>query len=194
MPRHSAHRGTSKKEYVGNKTEKLMIPRTLLKAGSDTSRITLTLHVIAGLITVQNTWRTTYYVVTALVGFCFIFIFFTMPATSFRRNTTHRSPRVLTGTRHDADAAQLAEKEAVSQVESAYPPLRKTSGKKSYKETFRIWNVTYVDEGLLKIFIRAWRVFLLPTVLWSTVVAELAVGFLIAVTTKFASAFQRAYG
>lgn len=150
-------------------------------------------NVIAGLITINYTWRTTYYVTTALVGLFFVLMVFTMPETSYKRNPAVLPTRVVPDT---ADQTELDFSEKgldLSQIES-YQSFRVSGNKTTYWESLRVFNGVYVDESLLKIFVRPFGVLLLPGVFWSTMVTAVSVGVVIAVNTNIGSAFQIVYG
>jgi MFS family permease len=148
-------------------------------------------NVIAGLVTIHYTWRTTYYVTTALVGLFFVLMFFTMPETSFKRRPTHTPNHVMPDTKSTSEIGTSEKGMDISHIESYQSRSR---NKKTYVEQLRIFNGSYVDEPLLKIFIRPFGVLLLPPVFWSTMVTAGSVGFLIAVNTNIGSAFQMVYG
>lgn len=150
-------------------------------------------NVIAGLITIHHTWRTTYYVTTALVGLFFVLMFFTMPETSFKRNPFDMPTRVVPDTKDRPEIDPSEKGMDISHIES-YRSIRIGGNKKTYVEQLRIFNGVYVDEPLLKIFLRPFGVLLLPPVFWSTMVTAVSVGFLIAVNTNIGSAFQMVYG
>ncbi|KAF2631524.1 hypothetical protein BU25DRAFT_437279 [Macroventuria anomochaeta] len=119
--------------------------------------------IIAGLISINNGWRAIYWVATALIGSCTLFVIFTFPMAMYLRD--------------------VAASSAVAQDEK----------KRSYVSSLRIFSSTYTQESLLMLFIRPVAFIILPQVLWGTLVMSGTIGFLIAITSNFAPAFETAY-
>lgn len=150
-------------------------------------------NVITGLITIHHDWRTAYYVSTALIGFCFVLMVFTMPETSFNRATSDTSIQFNSGPNEKSSVSLSEEKgEDLSRIQT-YQLRRPTGNKKSYVQELALFNGTFSSEPLLKIFIRPFGVILLPPVFWATMVTSVAVGFVVAVNTNIGGAFQVAY-
>ena len=146
---------------------------------------------IAGLITIHLHWRYIYYISTALIGCCTILIFFTLPETQYRRSTVAQDVSeqktvedCAAGSKDEADA-EIAHSEFVS----APQPKRRT-----FVQELRIFTGSYTDESVLKLFIRPIVLLALPPVLWATLVMSVTIGFLVAITSNFASAFSTVYG
>ncbi|KAK5132327.1 hypothetical protein LTR08_009162 [Meristemomyces frigidus] len=129
--------------------------------------------IIAGLITIHNDWRYIYYVATALIGALTVLVIFTMPETSYIRQ---RSGAAGTYT------------SATVEPESQRP------GKRSYLTSLKLYQGNLTSESLWRIFLRPIVMLALPPVLWATLVMSVTIGFLVAITSNFASAFAEAYG
>ncbi|OBT85854.1 hypothetical protein VE02_06087 [Pseudogymnoascus sp. 03VT05] len=137
------------------------------------------------LITIHNTWRTIYYVATALIGALILLVFFTFPETSYNRD-----PSMV----NNSEASLEQEKPGFSgeHVESESIPA--TPKRKSYLQELKIYSGTYTSEKLSHLFIRPLALIILPPVLWGSLVMSVTIGFLVAVTSNVASAYNTAYG
>lgn len=150
--------------------------------------------ILSGLITIHNNWRVIYYVTAGLVGLLLLVIFFTMPETAYNR--------VLDDSSSEDNIETLApvvdEDAKIAQVESG--SVERTSArqlvgqKRTYIQSLRVTTGTYTTESLVRVFIRPVLLLCLPSVLWATLVISVAVGFFIAISTNFATAFQQVYG
>lgn len=146
--------------------------------------------ILSGLITIHNDWRTIYYVATALIGALTLLVFFTMPETSF-----NRSPVNVPTPLHEPSKLYEERKSATSHhsnVETGerLPPPKK----RTYAQNLRIFNGTLTKESILKIFVRPIAFLILPPVIWATLVMSVTIGFLVAISSNFASAFSEVYG
>jgi hypothetical protein len=123
-----------------------------------------------------------------LIGCCTILIFFTLPETEFRRSRAAANEveeeTIETEPKDEGDA-EIAH----SEVASVPRPKRRT-----WVQELRIFTGSYTDESLLKLFIRPIVLLTLPPVLWATLVMSVTIGFLVAITSNFASAFSTVYG
>lgn len=75
--------------------------------------------------------------------------------------------------------------------------VQQTTGngkKRSYLSSLSLYNGIYTRESLLKLFFRPVVLLLLPPVLWATLVMSVTIGFLVAISSNFATAFQSTYG
>lgn len=150
--------------------------------------------IVAGLISIHNGWRTIYWVATALIGTCTLFVIFTFPETIYLRDAA-ASREVA---QHDSTTLDLESKGPVtSQIDDTSASTTTTANipeKRSYASSLRIYSGTYTQESLLKLFIRPTAFLILPQVLWATLVMSGTIGFLVAITSNFAPAFATAYG
>lgn len=121
--------------------------------------------ILSGIITHNLGYRYIYYIATALIGFLTIVVFFTMPETSYIRNPI-----------------------ATPSSEDTTPP------KRSYIAGLKFYTGTYTSESFWKLFMRPVIMLLLPPVIWATLVMSVTIGFLVAITSNFASAFSTTYG
>ncbi|KAL7818083.1 major facilitator superfamily domain-containing protein [Trichoderma aethiopicum] len=136
--------------------------------------------VISGLITINHTWRTIYQVGAALVGFVLLALLLTVPETSYSR------------TNDDASLAlDVADDAATTSTTQGGP----TSSKKmSYVESLFVFKAAGTSENLLKMMVRPFGLIILPPVLWSALALSVTIGFLVAVSSNSASAFNVTYG
>lgn len=134
--------------------------------------------IISGLITIDHSWRYIYYVATALIGGLTIVVFFTMPETSYNRSPVNVA----------SDLSETAEK----LDEGATHPDRQHI-KRTYKQNLKLFNGRFTNESFWKLFIRPVTMLILPPVLWAVLVMSVTIGFLVAITSNFASAFSDTY-
>ncbi|GLA73525.1 hypothetical protein AtubIFM55763_004450 [Aspergillus tubingensis] len=135
--------------------------------------------IISGLVTINHSWRVIYWVGCALVGALWIVVVFFFPETAFRRTD-------------NADDQYNTQKHA-EHVESRGD--NRYSRKQSYLQNLRFWSgQTYTDESLWRMFIRPFGLILLPPIFWATIVMSVTIGFLVAVTSNFATAYSETYG
>jgi Major Facilitator Superfamily len=137
------------------------------------------------LITIHNTWRTIYYVATALIGGLLLLVFFTFPETSYNREltTVNGSEPIPTG-----EKSALSIKHIETGGNSTIPR------RKTYFQELRILSGTHTSENLLNLFIRPIALIILPPALWGSLVMSVTIGFLVAVTSNVAPAYSAAYG
>lgn len=127
-----------------------------------------------------------------MIGACTILIFFTLPETQYRRAAANaaaeaRSDKLSTPAKNEDDA-EVAYSEVASQQEADIPK------KRTWVQELRIFTGTYTNESILKLIIRPVVLLALPPVLWATLVMSVTIGFLVAITSNFSSAFQTVYG
>ncbi|KEQ82937.1 MFS transporter [Aureobasidium pullulans EXF-150] len=127
--------------------------------------------IISGLITINLSWRYIYHVSAAIVGVLIILVFLTFPETAYNRNL--ESHTVGPVTNHRATAIPR---------------------KRSFVQNLAIFHGRFVDETFWKIFYRPVVLLCLPIVLWATLVMSVTIGFLVAISSNFASAFSTTYG
>ncbi|KAL7927750.1 major facilitator superfamily domain-containing protein [Trichoderma austrokoningii] len=134
--------------------------------------------IISGLITIDHTWRTIYQVGAALVGFVFLLLF-TIPETSYLRTDDYDSP----------SPASSDEK----QVSTVY---EETGSRKkiSYIESLLVFKAAGTSENIFKMMIRPFGLIIFPPVLWAALSLAVTIGFLVAVTSNSAAAFNETYG
>jgi MFS family permease len=138
--------------------------------------------VISGLITIDHTWRTIYQVGSALIGFVLLLLLFTVPETSYSR-TDYSSPSSLE-TSSDLPASTVTEER------ERQPSVRKMS----YVESLMVFKAAGTSENIFKMMIRPFGLIFLPPVLWSALSLGVTIGFLVAVTSNSAAAFNQTYG
>lgn len=144
---------------------------------------------IAGLITINLHWRYIYYISTALIGCCTILIFFTLPETEYRRSAASQNEQKTGEECAVASKDEAGAEVAYAELGSVPRPERRT-----WVQELRIFTGSYTDESLLKLFIRPIVLLTLPPVAWATLVMSVTIGFLVAITSNFATAFSTVYG
>ncbi|KAI0125973.1 major facilitator superfamily domain-containing protein [Xylariales sp. AK1849] len=141
---------------------------------------------IDGLILINNDWRVIYEVAAALVGMVLVLAFFTFPETAYTR-------RVNSNVGHNTTDA-LSKGNSISGSTELESPGAQQYSKQSYKESLKIYHRVLTQESFLKMFIRPFALIALPPVLWAALVQSVTIGFLVAVTSNVAPAFNTAYG
>lgn len=178
----------------------------MLSANIDHSLYTVALSagvsggiIIAGLITITHSWRYIYYVATALIGALTLLVIFTLPETSFVRSPS----KIGHAERHgslskDLEGTAKADVTTVDKVEraseSSTEPSKPRPRRNGMISSLNLFSGSYTDESLWKMAYRPVVLLLLPTVLWATLVMSVTIGFLVAISSNFSSAFQATYG
>ncbi|KAL1852640.1 hypothetical protein Plec18170_005772 [Paecilomyces lecythidis] len=142
--------------------------------------------VIAGLITMHHTWRTFYWVSTALIGFVTVLVILSFPETGFKRQETIDRFGALDGphiTEPVKPSAEHAE-EVVSVPETDLPP------KKTWLQSLRIFTTTYTDESLPLMIFRTIIALALPAVFWATLINSITIGMIVVLSSNFSTAFS----
>jgi MFS family permease len=129
--------------------------------------------IIDGLISINLTWRYMYYVAVALIGFCTVIVIFFFPETYY--------PRIIVD-------PSTADAEFISAREGGYVPP-----KKSFLKSMALFSGVHTRESLFRMFIRPVGLIMIPPVLWASLVMSVTIGFLVAVTSNVAPAFQQFY-
>jgi hypothetical protein len=136
--------------------------------------------IICGLITISHNWRYIYYIAIAVVGATTVLLFFTLPETGYVRKLMP----ITTVTKQDDVAC-------VEDVEAQEESLPK---KRTYTQNLRVYHGKLTTEPWLKLFVRPLGLLILPPVLWAALVMAVTVGFLVAISSNFATAFSTTYG
>ncbi|KAI1500062.1 major facilitator superfamily domain-containing protein [Biscogniauxia marginata] len=134
---------------------------------------------VDGLIVINNNWRVIYQVASALIGLVLLLAFFTFPETAYQRDTR--------------DETYESEKVDVERSEGADQPPISIPEKESYLQSLRIYHRKLTEESLFKMALRPLGLICLPPVLWTALVQSVTIGFLVAVTSNVATAYQEAY-
>ncbi|RKL27785.1 hypothetical protein BFJ72_g12913 [Fusarium proliferatum] len=149
--------------------------------------------IVAGLITINLSWRYIYWVSVALIGVCTILIIFTFPETVYNRQEVTEGTHTHIETNgkdqdEDIEKVQFDEASASGHVPNA------PATKRTFWQNLSLYSGTHTKESLLKLFFRPIVLFTLPPVLWATLVMSVTIGFLVAISSNFAVAFSATYG
>lgn len=144
--------------------------------------------VISGLITISHDWRVIYKVAAVLIGLVLLLAFFTFPETAYTRRTASE-PGFGTETQLAADNPCRD----AGRVEKGHNTDITVSPKNPYLSSLRLFHRQYTDESLVKLALRPLGLICLPTVFWAALVQAATIGFLVAVTSNVALAFQITY-
>ncbi|KAF2648380.1 MFS general substrate transporter [Lophiostoma macrostomum CBS 122681] len=144
--------------------------------------------IVSGLISIKNDWRMIYWVATALIGVCTILVVLTFPETYYLRD---EEAATAVGQGHgsklDIEAKGTETRTEETTASQTVPD------KRLYISSLRVYSGSYTKESLLKLFIRPVALLILPPVLWATLSMSGTIGFLVAITSNFAPAFETAY-
>ncbi|KAM5349872.1 hypothetical protein ACJ41O_006377 [Fusarium nematophilum] len=150
--------------------------------------------VISGLITINLHWRYIYWVSVSLIGACTVLIVFTFPETEFRRlealaavGTGHKVIDI--NCKEEGLDPEIVQAEVRSNGDHMEPPKKRT-----YVESLALFTSVYTQESFFKLMLRPVVLLALPPVLWATLVMSVTIGFLVAITSNFATAFSTLYG
>lgn len=134
---------------------------------------------------INHHWRVIYQVASALIGLVLLLAFFTFPETAYIRDF---SPSLEVS--HETLSQQKSPLSA-SDIEQSTPGTPK---KETYLQSLKIYHKVWTEESLIKLFLRPLALICLPPVLWAALVQSVTIGFLVAVSSNVASAFNTAYG
>jgi hypothetical protein len=134
-------------------------------------------NILYRLITIDSPWRVIYYVAIALIGTALALAAFTFPETAYIRSI-------------EVDERILGEKRGMPATAKAelHVPARRT-----YFQRLKVFSGTYTEESFWRLFFRPFALILLPPVLWSSLVQSVTIGFIVAVTSNVAMAYQSTY-
>ncbi len=155
--------------------------------------------IISGLITIDHSWRYIYYVATAMIGALTLLVFFTMPETSYNRSPAAVTPTLQESSNSDAESKATAELREdfggqIVNIEAQGQVSNPQHKKRSYVQSLKLYSGVLTNETFFTIFFRPIALLVLPPVLWATLCMSVTIGFLVAITSNFASAFQTTYG
>ncbi|KAF2158264.1 MFS transporter [Myriangium duriaei CBS 260.36] len=150
--------------------------------------------IVDGLITINLSWRYIYYVAVALIGALTLLVVFTLPETAYNRTE-------MDSGRFDHAPPETVESGSTSDVviekgnvhHRGNVATGRVPAKKSFIRGLSFFNGSYTEEPLLRMAIRPVILLALPPILWATLVMSVTIGFLVAISSNFASAFSSTY-
>ncbi|KAL0259835.1 hypothetical protein SLS55_005575 [Diplodia seriata] len=155
---------------------------------------------ICGLVSISLDWRYGYWIAVALIGCATVLIVFTFPETEFDRpaavvsdSDSIRDVEYRKGADFEAHVETVADSPARS-GSSSHPSHAPPPPKRSFVQRLSLFSGVHTQESLAKLFWRPVVMLALPPILWATLVMAVTIGFLVAITSNFASAFSTAYG
>ncbi|KAH6957397.1 major facilitator superfamily domain-containing protein [Fusarium avenaceum] len=146
--------------------------------------------VIAGLITKDLHWRYIYWVSLILIGSCTILIIFTFPETRYDRAEGPGDGRTTT---EDERIISPNSKSEGTYSDSARQSCFSVSPKQTYRQSLRLFSGIHTQESFMKLVTRPIILLALPPVLCATLTMAVTIGFLVAITSNFAVAFDAVY-
>ena len=114
------------------------------------------------------------------------------PGTDYLKNE-HEDSKVLDGT---PDSTGTDRESAAARVESLvsgpqrYTTYLRTQPAKTYRQTLKPWNGKLRHESWLKVAARPFILFAYPSILWSTLVYSLSIGWLIVLSESVSTIFE----
>ncbi|KAF5600898.1 transcription factor Pig1p [Fusarium pseudoanthophilum] len=151
--------------------------------------------IVAGLITINLSWRYIYWVSVALIGVCTILIILTFPETVYNRQETTEGTRPhIDSNCKDQDQDQDIEKVQFEEASTSGHVSYSPPPKRTFVQNLSLYSGTHTKESILKLFFRPVVLLTLPPVLWATLVMSVTIGFLVAISSNFAVAFSATYG
>lgn len=137
---------------------------------------------IAGLMSISQSWRQFHYLCAGLVLATTSLIFFTMPETAYQRDDGGPEEVNL-----ELKALGVSELEHI-RTEAGTPP------KKSFMQRMAFTSSPLTQESIWKIAFRPLPIIILPPVLWSTLSYGIGIGIFVVISTTTANAFSEIYG
>ena len=113
----------------------------------------------------------------ALIAATTILVVFTFPESTYIRKV------------EDTFVQRIDSRTDEAQIDFGRQPRRE-----SYIRSLRLFTGVYTQETLFKLFTRTVALILLPPALWASLVMAVTIGFLVAISSNFASAFSETYG
>ena len=129
-------------------------------------------------------------------------VFLTLPETSYNRNLVHGPTSSLARSQADdkfgEESRKSTEKKGGLHQENersiTVDQESSTPQRESFVRRLRIVHGKFTEESLWKMAYRPVILLALPPVLWATLVMSVTIGFLVAISSNFASAFTTTYG
>ncbi|KAL1965784.1 hypothetical protein VTN77DRAFT_5105 [Rasamsonia byssochlamydoides] len=153
--------------------------------------------IIDGLITIDHGWRYIYYVASALIGGVTLLVIFTFPETTYDRSGNVLSGHAVsnTGTIGDETSSTKPSGSVQHKEDSAFPDDDAAGAlqKITYIRSLRLYTQSHTSESLWTIFLRPIVLICLPPVLWASLIFAVTIGFLVAITSNFSTAFSTTY-
>ncbi|KAK5686541.1 hypothetical protein LTS10_002661 [Elasticomyces elasticus] len=140
--------------------------------------------VLAGALSITQTWRTFYYLNAGLVLATTALIFFTMPETAFQRGPSGPA---------ESSLSEQAEK-AGGTTTLEYVATPHSPHKQSYLQRMAFSRTAITRESLWRIAVRPLPMIVLPPVIYATVNFGLAIGIFVVLSTTAPTAYQTIYG
>ncbi|CAK7213470.1 hypothetical protein SBRCBS47491_001810 [Sporothrix bragantina] len=156
--------------------------------------------VISGLITINKPWQDIFWVSAGLTGGTALFMFFTLPETTYVRQAQPSTtlPQVTAGTAPaDSDHINLEKAgfEEHDTIEAAnLPPQRVLGDRPTMMQIIKSMPRSFTSESMWKLSLRPIVLIVLPSALWASLVMAVSIGFLVAVSSNISTAFSATYG
>ena len=144
--------------------------------------------VVAGLITINRSWRVVFWVSFALTGATAVLMFLTLPETLYVRNATiSQDIGDANGKQETSEEYKIEDVVAdrLQQQVGQRPSFMKIVSTPLFKQ--------FTRESIWRVAFRPIILICLPSVLWASLVLSVVVGFLVAISSNLATAFSLTY-
>lgn len=133
----------------------------------------------------DNDWRMIYWICEAFIGTCTILVLFTLPETSWRRQSTVQL---------DSDDAGVKSEGVHMEVAGPIRRPEPSRHRRRFRGNLRVLSGIYTQESLFTLILRPVVALSLPAVLWASLDNAVTIGMVILISTNFSSAFGNTYG
>lgn len=130
----------------------------------------------------------------ALIGCVTLIVYATFPETAYIRNiASDGTVTTLTSSGQRMCRSTKGEEAGTSTTHEVVPaePISRGAG---FAQGLKLYHGKFTHESLWHMTIRPVGLLILPPVLWATLVMSVTIGFIVAVTSNVAPAFNTAYG
>lgn len=131
----------------------------------------------------------------ALIGAVTLIVYATFPETAYIRNIVpNGTVTSLTASGQRVYRSTKSEETGTAELHEVAPVEEPTSRSAGFLQGLKLYHGRYTHESLWQMTIRPVGLLILPPVLWATLVMSVTIGFITAITSNVASAFNTAYG
>ena len=144
--------------------------------------------VVAGLITINRSWRVVFWVSFALTGATAVLMFLTLPETLYVRNVVVSTDIGDANSKQETSGEYKIEDVVADRLQQHVgqrPSIMEIVSKPPFRQ--------FTRESIWRVAFRPIILICLPSVLWASLVLSVVVGFLVAISSNLATAFSLTY-
>lgn len=151
--------------------------------------------IIAGAITINETWQAFFWLSCALTGATAVLMLFTLPETMYDRSRiVGTAPTADDHVQKDMTEHDEQKSKSIDHVATEFGHDRVRS-RPNFSKVLKTYPVkSYTEEPVWKLVLRPMALIILPSTLWASLVMAVTIGFLIAVSSNVSVAFSSMYG